>query len=140
MKNTSLKHRRELPGRVPGLSRISRLPLACDVLIVPLVAAIGLSLALQGWRSRPTDFDSVPHLNGAFELVEHGTLPNKGNLSGYASYTPPGPSWLIAPGVLLSTDPRLFEYVGSAIVYVGTLIGIFLLHVPTLGHAVRSYR
>jgi hypothetical protein len=31
------------------------------------------------------------------------------------------------PGVLLFRDPRLFEYVGSIFLYVGTLLGIFLI-------------
>src|SRR5262249_19120025 len=51
----------------------------------------------------------------------------KGLLTSFASFGPPGDAWLMAPGVLLFKDPRLFEYIASVILYCGTLVGIFLL-------------
>ena len=71
--------------------------------------------------------DLIPHIDSAEELLAGGRLPFKGCLSSYASYIPPGITWLLVPGVFLFNDPRLFEYIGSAFLYVGTLIGIFLL-------------
>lgn len=91
------------------------------------VAVIGLSLAHQGWRSRLLTFDLVPNADEAQALLTEGHLPQKGTLSGFASYTPPGSVWLLAPGMALIEDPRLYEVVGSGLLYVGTLVGVFAL-------------
>jgi hypothetical protein len=92
-----------------------------------VVAAIGASLALQGWKSRIPTFDLLFSTNGAVELVANNRIPDRGALTSFASYNPPGGAWLMAPGVFLFTDPRLFEFPGSLILYFGTLTGIFLV-------------
>lgn len=97
------------------------------ILLVLLIATIGASLALQGWKSRFPGGDSLLQIDGAHELLVHGRLPDRGALASFASYNPPGVAWLALPGVLLFNDPRLFESIGSITVYIGTLIGIFLL-------------
>jgi hypothetical protein len=97
------------------------------ILIVLLVTTIGLSLTLHGWKSRIPTFDLLPYIDGAHELIATGRLPDRGTLTSYGSYTPPGTTWLMLPGVLLFNDPRLYENAGSVILGAGTLPGIFLL-------------
>jgi Dolichyl-phosphate-mannose-protein mannosyltransferase len=115
---------RELPQPGNTLSlKIERFSTA----IVLLIAAIGILLALQGWKSRIPPFDNGAYIRSAQDLIAYGKIPDRGTMTSYASYTPPGPSWLMLPGMLLLDDPRLFESIGSAVLYAATLIGIFLL-------------
>jgi hypothetical protein len=97
------------------------------IVAVLLVAGLAMGLALQGWRSRIVNVDIVPHIEGAQAFVVHGSVPDRGCLSGFASYIPPGVTWLFLPGVLLFDDPRLLEAAGSGLLFVGTLLGILLL-------------
>ena len=92
-----------------------------------LVAALGVLLILQGWRSRIPDFGVLTTIDAAQELVDHHRLPERGAVSSFESFTPPGLAWLMIPGLLVARDPRLFEYVGSVSLYVGTLVGVFLV-------------
>src|SRR5438094_4155738 len=95
---------------------------------VLLIATLGVALALQGWRSRIPDVqDEILAIDGAHALLAHGRIPYRGGVTNYASYFPPGTTWLIVPGVLVFSDPRLFEVLGSTLLYIGTLVGIFLL-------------
>ena len=100
---------------------------AKSVLVVMLVATIGGSLALQGWKSRTPALDLLLATEGAQEFVLHQQFPDRGAVASYAAFNPPGGAWLMVPGVFLFTDPRLYEFVGSLSVYIGTLFGIFLL-------------
>ncbi|MBI3979949.1 MAG: hypothetical protein HY331_17380, partial [Chloroflexi bacterium] len=95
--------------------------------VVLVVAAAGLALAIQGWRARTPTFDLVSPILSAHALVSQGVVPDRGTLSGFGSFIPPGTSWLLAPGVLLFRDPRLYEFVGGGLLYVGTLVGLLLL-------------
>src|SRR5688572_7372999 len=95
--------------------------------VVCLVSAIGISLGLQGWNSRGLNFDLINFIEGAHDLLSKGTLPDRGDVSSYGSFSTPGTAWLMLPGVLVFADPRLFELVGSASLYFGTLLGLFLL-------------
>jgi hypothetical protein len=91
------------------------------------VAAVGLALAIQGWRARLPNFDLLPYVDEASALLAAGRIPEKGTLTSFASYTPPGTAWLMAPGIALMEDSRLYESVGSAILYLGTIWGVFAL-------------
>jgi hypothetical protein len=98
-----------------------------DGAMLAAVAAIGLALALQGWRNVAPAIDMVSYFRGAEDLVLHGILPTHGDVSSYGSFSPPGAAWLMAPGMLVFDDPRLFEKLGSAVLHVLTLVGIYLL-------------
>jgi Dolichyl-phosphate-mannose-protein mannosyltransferase len=100
--------------------------IAC-ILAVLLIAVVGISLALQGWRSRLPSFDALVDIDNAHEFIVNRHIPDHGVLTSLVSHSPPGIAWLTVPGELLFRDPRLFQYVGSVAVYLGTLIGIFLL-------------
>lgn len=103
--------------------------------LVVLLAAVGILVVLQGWRSRIPNFDMLTTIDAAQELTSSRLLPDHGVLTSFMSFTPPGAAWFMAPGVLLFRDPRLFEYIGSIGLYVGTLFGIFLLTRRYLGRA-----
>jgi hypothetical protein len=110
------------------MSRLSRRQqLLCGIVVVHLVGAMGMLLALQGWRSRSVNFDLVPHVQSAQAFLAHGQLPDRGCLNGFASFIPPGTTWLFLPGVFVFNDPRLFEVLGSGLLFLGTLLGIFVL-------------
>ena len=97
------------------------------VFFVLLVATIGVLIAWQGWKSRIPLFDLLPYIDDAEQFISIGRIPEKGTLTSFASYTPPGTTWLILPGMFLLEDPRLFEFIGSVTLYTGTLAGIFVL-------------
>jgi hypothetical protein len=101
--------------------------LVCGVMVVLLVTALGLSLTLRGWKSRIPEFDVLLYIDNAHQFLANGKFPDKGTLTSFGSYAPPGITWLMLPGVFFFPDPRLYEYVGTAIFYSLTLLGIFLL-------------
>jgi hypothetical protein len=71
--------------------------------------------------------DLVPYIDRAHALLSDGSIPDRGTVTSFGSYAPPGTSWLFLPGVALFSDPRLFEFPGTGLLHVGTSIGIFLL-------------
>ncbi len=97
------------------------------LIVILLVAAVGVALALQGWKSRIPFVDLTPPIDNAAKLLDSGIIPQWGQANSLGSYAPPGSSWLLVPGLSLFSDPRLFEYGGGIILYLGTLVGIFLL-------------
>ena len=94
---------------------------------VALVTVIGVILAFQVWNSRLMNFDYLNFTDAADRLLSEGILADRGDVSSYWVYAPPGAAWLMAPGMLVFSDPRLFEAVGSVSLYAGTLLGVFLL-------------
>ena len=92
-----------------------------------LLAAVGVVLILQGWQSRIPNFGVLTTIDAAQEFIDHHRLPEKGAITSFGSFTPPGAMWLMLPGLLIFRDPRLFECVGSLSLYVGTFLGIFFL-------------
>src|SRR5262245_10637719 len=89
---------------------------------VLLVATTGLLIAFQGWKAKIPFFDLLPYIDDARQFVSLGRIPEKGTLTSFASYTPPGITWLMLPGTYLLSDPRLFESIGSGALYIGTLV------------------
>jgi hypothetical protein len=97
------------------------------VLAVLVIGTIGVLLALQGWNSRSMLFDNLNFIDAADQLLKSGTLPDRGDVSSYWVYATPGPAWFMVPGMLIFSDPRLYEVIGSVFLYAGTLAGIFLI-------------
>jgi hypothetical protein len=95
--------------------------------IVLLVTIIGMLLTLQGWKSQKPAFDMLTYFNSAENLLKRGIPARYGDISSYGSFAPPGTTWLMAPGMLLFNDPRLYEKFGSTLLHLGTLLGVFLL-------------
>lgn len=105
------------------------------MLPVMLIGVVGAALALQGWRSRIVTFDLITTIASAHDLVASYRIPDRGVLTSFVSFSPPGAIWLMAPGLLFFKDPRLFEYVGSVALYFGALAGIFLICRRFLGYS-----
>ena len=122
------------PLRLPGtyLSVETR-QLIYGLVVVLLVTMIGMLLSLQGWKSRAPAFDMVTYFNSAENLLKKGIPAHYGDISSYGSFSPPGTTWLMVPGMLLFNDPRLYEKFGSALLHLGTLVGVFLLARQSLG-------
>jgi hypothetical protein len=97
------------------------------VVLAASVASAGSALALRGWRARMPDTDVLAGMQNSHALLEHGRIPDRGVVSSYGSYTPPGVAWMVLPDAAFVSDLRLFGYLGSWLFQCGTLIGIFLL-------------
>jgi 4-amino-4-deoxy-L-arabinose transferase-like glycosyltransferase len=107
--------------------------------LICVVAVAGLGLAFQGWRTRGPDVDVIASMVRTVALVERGHIPQRGNLTDLNSFRPPGLSWLLAPGVLLFSDPRHAELPATALLYVATLIGVFALGRQAFGPTVAAW-
>jgi hypothetical protein len=98
-----------------------------DTGFIALVGGLGIALGLQGWNSRGMNFDLIIFIESAHDFLAQGIVPDRGDISSYASFSTPGSAWLMLPGIILFSDPRLYETIGSAFLYSGSLVGIFLL-------------
>ena len=87
------------------------------LVLILLVTMIGMLLTLQGWRSRPPPFDMRTYFNSVENLLTRGIPARYGDISSYGSFSPPGTTWLMAPGMLLFHDPRLYEKFGSKLLH-----------------------
>ncbi len=106
---------------------------------VAIAGAVGIVLAHVGWRWGLPELDRLIPIDEAIRFIATGALPEKGNLTSLGSYAPPGNAWLILPGVLVFDDPALYESVGSGLLYIGTLTGIFFLARASCGAACASF-
>ncbi len=102
------------------------------ILAITLVASL---LMYSGWRDH-SPFDSpdiLAHQANAIDLIRHGIIPYRGQGLSYSGWGPPGTSFLMVPGVLLTTDPRLAEVPGAVLLHFGTLLFLFLIVRGSLG-------
>lgn len=106
--------------------------------VILMVGGAGLVLAFQGWRGRGPDEDVTAAIVRAAALVARGQLPTRGSLSDLDSYFPAGTAWLAVPGVLMFSDARLVELLGSGALYLGSLAGVFLIGRRYFGALVAS--
>jgi len=94
---------------------------------LPLIVVVGATLVIalvwfQGWRERLlNDLDKIILYQQAYGLVRFGQIPNHGEVYSYGSYGPPGVAYLVAPGMLIAADPRLYEIPLTVVLYVGAV-------------------
>lgn len=98
-----------------------------DVVWIVGLFLLSSCLAWQGWKSKTTESDRVPLIESATAFLNYGTVPDRGCISAYSSFCPPGTAWLFLPGVALFSDYRLFELCGGLFLHISTLVGLFLL-------------
>jgi 4-amino-4-deoxy-L-arabinose transferase-like glycosyltransferase len=95
--------------------------------LVVAVWAAGVALTTQGWRGRVPAFDLLTYIHSAHALLSNGALPEHGDVGSYGSFKPAGTAWLMVPSTLMLGDPRLSEYIGTAVLHLATIAGLFLL-------------
>jgi hypothetical protein len=101
--------------------------MAYSIAVLSVVAVISIALTVRGWKSRVPAFDILTYIYGVRNFLETGALPQHGDTGSYGSYKPPGTAWLMLPSTLLFSDPRLSPYVGTVLLHISTLLGIYLL-------------
>ena len=116
-------------------SNASRLAL----LLVILAGVLGILLANVGWHGSLPELDRLIPTYEALGFLETGRLPRMGNVNSLGSFAPPGNAWLILPGIIVFEDPSLYESIGSGLLYIGTLIGIFFLARASCGAVCASF-
>lgn len=97
-----------------------------NLIILAGILVLGIVFSIQGWRGRSIDPDFVVPLYETEALLTTGKLPDRGNVTSFGAYAPPGTAWLFVPG-LLTGDPHLYQAMGSIPLYVLTGVGIYLL-------------
>lgn len=97
-------------------------------LLIPiLVGALGMAMKLVGWREWQLAIDEMPFADDAIRLIEHGVIPFKGSILSMGAYSTPLSAWIYVPGTLLLDDPDLTGLVGTGLLFIGTVAGIYRL-------------
>ncbi|MBN1438491.1 MAG: hypothetical protein JW929_03700 [Anaerolineales bacterium] len=102
--------------------------------ILAVTAASSL-IFYAAWReSGPFDSPDIrTHQANAIEFIRNGVIPYRGQGLSYSGWGPPGTSFLMIPGVLLFSDPRLAEVPGAVLLHLGLLAFLFFLARDTIG-------
>jgi hypothetical protein len=128
---------RSLPGRIAAAAGNRKYGLLADLFLILAVGTVTLLVHYQGWRSAElVNLDMLPYYYGTRDFLATGTIPEKGEISSYHSYNPPGTVYLMIPGMLLTGDPRLQTLAGTALLLYGTLIFLYLAARELSGRAV----
>ncbi len=101
------------------------------LLVVPILLALVLFSFLmryQGWRSTPlANLDMLVYYRSAELTLHGGGLMEKGDVSSYRSFQPPGTEYLVLPAVALLKDPRLFSLPGDLLVNIAAMVFLYLI-------------
>ncbi len=113
-------------GKRPSANEQRRSWVAIGALL--LLSLLLSLLWFQGWMARRVNnLDMITFYRGALDLMRSGVLPEKGQLYSFQAYAPPGTAFLIYPGMALFQDPRLFEIPSTFLLYVGSVVVVFLI-------------
>jgi hypothetical protein len=93
-----------------------------------LALAFTAALAsLSGRYDVTLGMDEVRDAQNACDFIRHGTMPRHSGVSGFMAVIPPGISFAYIPGLILSPhNPVAAEKIGAALMFLGTLLGIYL--------------
>jgi hypothetical protein len=126
-----------LPGRIAAAVRHPKYGIWVDLFLILAAGTVTLLVHYQGWRSGElVNLDMLPYYYGTRDFLTTGKIPEKGEISSYNSYNPPGTFYLMIPGMLLTGDPRLQTLAGTALLLYGTLIFLYLAARELSGRAV----
>ncbi|MGB7539413.1 MAG: hypothetical protein WBM17_12815 [Anaerolineales bacterium] len=108
-----------------------------DLLIILAAGAFAILLRFQGWKGRELlHVDMLPYYAGANEFLSTGRVVEKGQLSSYSSYSPPGAFFFLIPGVWTASDPRLQDLAGTVWIVYATLFFLYLAAREAFGRMV----
>ncbi len=106
-------------------------------LILPILLSLVLFSFLmryRGWRSATLgDWDMVVYFQSADSMLHNGPLMEKGDLSSYQSYQPPGTVYLVLPAIAVLKDARLFTLPGDLLVNISAMVFLFLIFRQAFG-------
>jgi hypothetical protein len=101
------------------------------LLVVPILLALVLFSFLmryRGWRSTPLgNADMLVYYLGAESMVHEGTVMEKGDITSYASFPPPGTVYMVLPAIAWLKDPRLFTLPGDLLVNLATMFFLYMI-------------
>jgi hypothetical protein len=99
-----------------------------DGVILVLITLITAVIRWQGWAQMALmNLDMLPYNVGAADFLRSGQILDRGDIGSYFSYNPPGTVYFIIPGLILSSDPRLWEIPGSLILHFATVLFLYLI-------------
>jgi hypothetical protein len=97
------------------------------LLFLAVISLVGVFLSLLNWQAKWVELDMLPLVDDALRFLEIGVLPTKGSLLSMGAYNSPMSSWLYIPAVALFDQPGLYLSFSSGVLYVFTLVGMYLL-------------
>jgi hypothetical protein len=98
-----------------------------DLGLILAAGTLILLLHYQGWRNREmANVDMLPFFQGARDFLRTGRLLDRGDVSSYESFSPPGTFFLLIPGEILFRDGRLQDLIPNAILFLGTVVFAYL--------------
>jgi len=107
------------------------------LLVLPILLSLVLFSFLmryRGWRSAPLgDWDILAYYLGADSMLHNGPIMEKGDLSSYQSYQPPGTVYLVLPAVAFLKDARLFTLPGDLLVNIAAMVFLYLIFRQAFG-------
>jgi hypothetical protein len=131
------RHNPNANGSVPPAPANSKAGMWIDLALILTVGTLVLLLHYQGWRSQEmANLDMLPYFSGTRDFLKTGKIPERGEISSYGSFNPPGTFFLMIPGMVLTSDPRLQDLAGTALLLYGTLVFLYLAARELGGRAV----
>jgi hypothetical protein len=100
-------------------------------LVVPILLSLvifSILMRYQGWRSKPlANWDILVYYLGAQSMIDDGAIMDRGDLSSYGSYQPPGTVYLVLPSSILVKDVRLFSLLGDLFLNIAAIVFLYLI-------------
>ena len=129
----------KLPIDQQAARRPTRRDFLWGMLVVTTAFLWGILWHYQGWQTfRLKNHDMIVYHENADRLLQNGSLPVLGDLSSYLSYSPPGTSYWVALGKLVTDDPRWQEFLPEMILFFLELVFAWLLMDAVLGRTVAA--
>ncbi len=96
------------------------------IFLALLIGGGGVLLAQIGWQWKMPTYDHLNNIYDSIAFLNDGAIPVKGNVTSKGSFSPPGNTWLYIPGVAFLKNVSLYESFGSGLLYIGSILGLFL--------------
>ncbi|MGD0173314.1 MAG: hypothetical protein ABSC61_02600 [Anaerolineales bacterium] len=108
--------------------------LILDLFLLCLVVLFSVLVHYEGWRSATLNNpDIMPYYLGAVTQLQTGNILDRGNLSFYNSFVPPGAVYWILLGASFMPDLRLYALPANILLTLGSVIFLYLLVRDILG-------